>query len=132
MWLPMFLSPRRIGERSQRLAELAGQAGRPTPGIALLIGVNIDDDERRARAEAEAHIRGQYRMDLEAVERWTLLDSVDGAVEQLEAFRQVGVEEFVLMPLGHKPLTQYERLAEVRSRLRAGLERQAAAAEVRG
>jgi alkanesulfonate monooxygenase SsuD/methylene tetrahydromethanopterin reductase-like flavin-dependent oxidoreductase (luciferase family) len=132
VWLPMWLSPRRIAERSRRLAELAWHAGRPAPGTAVLIGVNIDDNRSRARAEAEAHMRGQYRMELEAVERWTLLDSIDGAVAHLEAFTQVGVDEFVLMPLGREPLTQYERLAEVSLRLQAGLERRTAAAEVRG
>jgi probable F420-dependent oxidoreductase len=132
MWLPMWLTPERIAERAQLLAELAGEAGRSIPGIALLIGVHVDDDRDRARAEAEAHVRGQYRMPLEKVERWTLLDSIDGAVEQLDAYRQAGVQEFLLMPLGHAPLSQYERLAEVRSRLRAGLAVHRAAAEARG
>ncbi|HWD75950.1 MAG TPA: LLM class flavin-dependent oxidoreductase [Solirubrobacteraceae bacterium] len=121
MWLPMWLTPERVAERSQMLAELAEEAGRPCPGTALLIGVHIDDDRERARAEAEAHIRGQYGMGLERIERWTLLDSIDGAVEQLDAYRQAGVREFLLMPLGHEPVAQYEPLAEVRTRLLAGV-----------
>ena len=116
MWLPMWLTPDRVAERTRLLADLAEREGRPCPGTALLIGVNIDDDRARARAEAELHIRGQYRMGLEKIEHWTLLDSVDGAVEQLEAYADAGVEEFLLMPLGREPLTQYERLAEVQSR----------------
>ncbi|MFZ0090823.1 MAG: LLM class flavin-dependent oxidoreductase [Solirubrobacteraceae bacterium] len=131
VWLPMWLTPRRLAERSAILAELAAQEGRPPPGIALLVGVHIDDHRARARAEAEAHIRGQYAMDLEKIERWTLLDSIDGAVDQLDAYRRAGVQEFALMPLGGSPLLQYERLAEVRSRLFAGLE-QRAPAETRG
>ncbi len=130
MWLPMWLTPRRLAERTALLAQLADQAARPCPGTALLVGVNVDDDRGRARAEAEAHIRGQYRMGLEKVERWTLLDSIDGAVEQLDRYRQAGASEFVLMPLGRAPLVQYERLAEVRSRLYAGL--RPAPAEARG
>jgi len=132
MWLPMWLTPKRIVERSGMLAEHAEREGRATPGTALLIGVNVDDDLGHARADAEAHIRGQYRMGLDTVERWTLLDSIDGAVEQLDAYRQAGVQEFVLMPLGHEPLIQYERLAEVRLRLHAGLTRPSAPAEARG
>jgi probable F420-dependent oxidoreductase len=116
MWLPMWLTPDRVAERSAQLADLAEREGRPAPGTALLIGVHIDDDRAQARAEAELHIRGQYRMGLEKIEHWTLLDSVDGAVEQLDAYSQAGVEEFVFMPLGREPLTQYERLAEVRRR----------------
>ncbi len=119
MWLPMWLTPERIAERTQALAEIAERDGRPTPGTALLIGVHIDDDHARARAEAELHIRGQYRMGLEKIEHWTLLDSVEGAVEQLEAYSQAGVQEFLFMALGREPLTQYERLAEVRERLQS-------------
>ncbi len=132
MWLPMWLTPERVAERSQTLAELAEREGRPTPGIALLIGVHIDDDRARARAEAELHIRGQYRMGLEKIEHWTLLDSVDGAVEQLEAYSDAGVQEFLFMALGREPLRQYERLAEVRRRFAAVVARSGAPARARG
>lgn len=132
VWLPMWLTPEKLALRRLLLAELAEQAGRPLPGTALLIGVHIDDRRGRARAAAEAHIRGQYRMGLEKIERWTLLDSIGGAVEQLDAYRQAGVQEFVLMPLGPEPLVQYERLAEVCGRLRGEAAAHAAAAEARG
>ena len=71
-------------------------------------------------------------MELDKVERWTLLDSIDGAVEQLDAYRRAGVQEFLLMPLGREPLVQYERLAEVRARLLAGETPSPAGAEARG
>ena len=58
-------------------------------------------------------------MELEAIERWALLDSIDGAVEHLHQFVEVGVSEIVLVTLGRDPLRQYERLAEVRARLGA-------------
>jgi probable F420-dependent oxidoreductase len=132
MWLPMWLTPERVAERSQLLADLAEAEGRPNPGTALLIGVRIDDDRARARAEAELHIRGQYRMGLDKIEHWTLLDSVAGAVEQLDAYSQAGVEEFVLMPLGREPLTQYERLAEVRERFEAAWTTSGAESKARG
>lgn len=117
MWLPMWLSPERVAERSARLAELAAERGRPCPGTALLVGVRIEDDRAAARAEAEAHVRGQYRLGLEAIERWTLLGSIGGVVERLDAYVECGVREFALMALGSDPLRQYEQLAEVRSRL---------------
>jgi probable F420-dependent oxidoreductase len=132
MWLPMWLTPDRIAERSQQLADLAEREGRPAPGTALLIGVHIDDDRARARAEAELHIRGQYRMGLDKIERWTLLDSVDGAVEQLEAYSEAGVEEFLFMALGREPLTQYERLAEVRQRFESAFATSGASTKGRG
>jgi alkanesulfonate monooxygenase SsuD/methylene tetrahydromethanopterin reductase-like flavin-dependent oxidoreductase (luciferase family) len=92
VWLPMWLSPEQVAERSGRLAELAALQGRPCPTTALLILTRIDDDAAHARAQAEAHIAGQYRMALEAVERWTLLDSIDGAVERLARYAVVGVQ----------------------------------------
>jgi hypothetical protein len=79
----------------------------------------IDDDAAHARAVAEAHVAGQYRMSLETVERWTLLDSIDGAVDRLAQYVEVGVQEFLLLALGDDTLTQYERMAEVRTRLQA-------------
>lgn len=117
MWLPMWLTPERVAERSARLAELAEEEGRPCPGTALLVGVRVDDDRERARERAAAHVRGQYQMDLEAIERWTLLDSIDGVVERLDAYTEAGVTEFAFMVLGSEPLLQYELLAEVKSRL---------------
>jgi probable F420-dependent oxidoreductase len=118
-WLPMWLSPEKVAQRSERLAELAALQGRPRPAIALLILTRIDNDAAHARAQAAAHISGQYRIDLDVVERWTLLDSIDGAVERLAQYAEVGVQEFLLLTLGDNPLAQYERVAEVRSRLAA-------------
>lgn len=119
VWLPMWMSPAKVAERSERVAELAALQDRPCPSTALLILTRIDDDAGHARALAEAHIAGQYRMALDVVERWTLLDSIDGAVQRLAEYAEVGVQEFLLLTLGDDPLTQYERLAEVSTRLTA-------------
>ena len=87
------------------------------PRTALLILGRIDDQRGAGRSEAEAHIRGQYRLELDVVERWTLLDSISGAVERLSEYAAVGVSEFLLLTLGRDTLTQYERLAEVNAQL---------------
>jgi alkanesulfonate monooxygenase SsuD/methylene tetrahydromethanopterin reductase-like flavin-dependent oxidoreductase (luciferase family) len=116
-WMPIWLTPAEIAERSQLLGEMALELGRAAPRTAPRILVRIDDDRERAVAQARDHVAGQYRMELEAIERWTLLDSIDGAVEHLHHFVEVGVSEIVLLTLGHDPLRQYERLAEVRARL---------------
>jgi probable F420-dependent oxidoreductase len=129
VWLPMWLTPERIAERSSRLAELAAEHDRRPPATALLVGVRIEDDRERARREAEAHMRGQYRMGLDAVERWTLLGGIDAVVERLESYRAAGVQEVLFMPLGSEPLVQYEHLAEVRSRLNAAPESRIATGE---
>jgi alkanesulfonate monooxygenase SsuD/methylene tetrahydromethanopterin reductase-like flavin-dependent oxidoreductase (luciferase family) len=117
VWLPMWLTPERVAERSARLAEMALEHERPAPRTALLILVRIDERRAAARRVAGDHIRGQYRIGLEAVERWTLLDSIDGAVERLSQYRAVGVSEILLLALGPDTFTQYERLATVNDRL---------------
>ena len=120
-WLPMWLSPAQVAERSAQLAELALERDRPAPRTALLVLTRIDDDAAHARAVAEAHLQGQYRMALEVVERWTVLDSIDGAVERLSEYQAVGVSEILLLTLGPDALTQYERLAAVNDRLSAAV-----------
>jgi alkanesulfonate monooxygenase SsuD/methylene tetrahydromethanopterin reductase-like flavin-dependent oxidoreductase (luciferase family) len=116
-WLPMWLEPSVLAERNARLGELAAEQGRPQPGLALLVGVRVEDDSERGRREAEAHMRGQYRLPLHVVERWTPVGSIDYVVHVLEGYVAAGVEELLLMPLGSDPLLQYERLAEVRERV---------------
>lgn len=112
-WLPMWLTPDVVQRRAEQLAEMAAELGRPRPSLAMLIGVRVEDDLETARREAAAHLHGQYRLALDAVERWTLLGDGESVGERLDAYCAVGVEEFVLMPLGARPLEQFERLAAV-------------------
>jgi alkanesulfonate monooxygenase SsuD/methylene tetrahydromethanopterin reductase-like flavin-dependent oxidoreductase (luciferase family) len=119
VWMPMWLSPDSIARRAETLAELAATHGRPRPRLASLVLVHVDDDSQRARSQADAHLRGQYRMGLDRVEHWTGLGPAEALVEQLAAYVAVGVEEFILMPLGSDPLTQIERLADVNRTLEA-------------
>jgi alkanesulfonate monooxygenase SsuD/methylene tetrahydromethanopterin reductase-like flavin-dependent oxidoreductase (luciferase family) len=118
-WMPMWLSPASIAKRLEPLAELAQTAGRPRPRLSSLILVNADPDLDTAKREADGHLRAQYGMGLDRVEHWTGLGSAEAIAEQLAAYVEVGVEEFILMPLGRDPLTQIERLAEVKARLEA-------------
>jgi alkanesulfonate monooxygenase SsuD/methylene tetrahydromethanopterin reductase-like flavin-dependent oxidoreductase (luciferase family) len=113
VWLPMWLSPGKVAERSARLAEMALEQSRPCPRVAMLVLIRIDDDRGHARAQAEAHVRGQYEMAFDLVERWAVLDSIGGAVERLSEYVAVGVSEFILLTVGEDPLVQYERLAEL-------------------
>jgi alkanesulfonate monooxygenase SsuD/methylene tetrahydromethanopterin reductase-like flavin-dependent oxidoreductase (luciferase family) len=118
-WMPMWLSPDSIAKRLGTLEELAGAAGRPRPKLASLILVHADADLETGRREADAHLRGQYGMGLDRVEHWTGLGGPEAIAEELAAYVAVGVEEFILMPLGGDPLTQIDRLAEVKRSLEA-------------
>ena len=120
-WMPMWLSPDKLHQRTGRLAELAAEHGRPSPTLKLLLGVHVDSDEARAREQARAYIQGQYRMELDRVQRWTPCGSVQRVAEYLAGHVEAGVGEFVLMPLSGDSLTQYERCAEIRELLASPL-----------
>jgi alkanesulfonate monooxygenase SsuD/methylene tetrahydromethanopterin reductase-like flavin-dependent oxidoreductase (luciferase family) len=113
-WMPIWMSPERMHERGERLADLAEGYGRPAPKLALMLGVHVDEDEDRARARATEYIYGQYGMPFEKVERWTAFGSAERVAEYIESHRAVGVEHFTLMSLTDDPLTQIDRLAAVR------------------
>lgn len=117
-WLPMWLSPDTLVERSARLRELAAEHGRPQPSITLLILVHVDEDLERSRREAAEHLEGQYKLPLHVVERWAALGPREQVAETLQSYVDVGVGELILMTLGRAPLVQYERLAEVCSLLK--------------
>jgi len=116
-WLPMWMSPETLAQRGERLAELAGEHGRPAPSLSLLVLAHVDDDRARARAQAEAHLHGQYGMALDRVERWTAFGSAETVAEFLEPYTRIGVSEILLLPLGSHPLDQIERLADATGRI---------------
>jgi alkanesulfonate monooxygenase SsuD/methylene tetrahydromethanopterin reductase-like flavin-dependent oxidoreductase (luciferase family) len=118
-WLPMWMSPETLAQRGERLAQLSAEHGRPAPGISLLVLAHVDEDAARARAEADAHLRGQYGMPLDRVERWTACGAADQIAEFLESYTRVGVDEVLLLPLGSRPLEQIERLSEVTAAIRS-------------
>jgi alkanesulfonate monooxygenase SsuD/methylene tetrahydromethanopterin reductase-like flavin-dependent oxidoreductase (luciferase family) len=112
-WLPMWVSPETLAQRAERLAELAAAHARPRPGLSLLVLAHVDEDAGRAREQADAHLRGQYGMPLDRVERWTAFGPAAAVAEFLEPYTRIGVSEILLLPLGSRPLEQIERLAEV-------------------
>jgi alkanesulfonate monooxygenase SsuD/methylene tetrahydromethanopterin reductase-like flavin-dependent oxidoreductase (luciferase family) len=116
-WFPMWLDPAEIAAARERLAEMAAELGRPTPGIVLVAFVNVCDDRTRGAAEAADLIRRQYAMPFDRVERWALVGPVDEIAERLEAYRDAGVEGFCLSPAHPRPLEQVERLAQLRTGL---------------
>jgi len=116
-WLPMWLTPEEVARRAERLSELSAELGRARPRLVLLLGIRVGDDRAATRAAAAAQLQGQYRLALERVERWTALGSAETIAGFLAPYLDVGVEEFVFMPLGGGTLEQYERLASVRELL---------------
>lgn len=116
-WLPMWISPETLAQRAERLTELAAAHDRPAPSVSLLVLACVDEDRASARAQADAHLRGQYGMPIDQVERWTALGGVEEVAAFLEPYTRVGVSEVLLLPLGPNPLIQVERLAQVKRSL---------------
>jgi alkanesulfonate monooxygenase SsuD/methylene tetrahydromethanopterin reductase-like flavin-dependent oxidoreductase (luciferase family) len=118
-WLPMWISPETLAQRGETLSDLSAGFARPTPSLSLLVLAHVDDDPARARAEADAHLQGQYGMALDRVERWTAFGSAEQVAEFLERYIQVGVSEIIMLPLGSRQLEQIERLADAMGRIRS-------------
>jgi probable F420-dependent oxidoreductase len=117
-WLGVWMSPRRVREVAERLAELAAAHDRPVPTVLMMVFVHVvgpGDDPEAARAEAAALVRGQYGLPFEALERWVVVGDERAVADALGALRAAGAAGFVLVPAASEPLRQYERLASVRA-----------------
>jgi alkanesulfonate monooxygenase SsuD/methylene tetrahydromethanopterin reductase-like flavin-dependent oxidoreductase (luciferase family) len=113
-WMPTWLTPDKIVQRGQRLAELAAQRGRQTPKIAMVQGAHVDEDEGRARDKADRYTQGMYGMGLERVEHWTAYGSAQRVAEFVDGLIDAGTEEIIFTLMSDDPLTQIDRLAPVR------------------
>ena len=113
-WLGTWMSPERIGAVGETLTQLATEQGRARPTLGLAVSVHIDANEGRAREQAEDYTQAMYGMPFEKVARYTPVGSAERVAEQLAAYAEAGVEEFVLTPLTGEPLAQIPRLAEIR------------------
>ncbi len=114
-WLGVWVSPEGFRRSCDLLAELAAELGRPCPEPMLLAFTAIGDDMDGCGRDAARLYRGQYNLDYESVERWTLTGPVESIAEQLDAYRQVGATSFALIPSRPDLIGQVEQLAVVRS-----------------
>lgn len=113
-WIGIWHGAGTVLSRRRHLAELAAKYGRPTPSVAMVVLVNVNDDRDVAREETAAALYGQYRMPLEKVERWAALGPAGEVAQMLAAYMEAGVNELLLLPTSPDALGQYERFVEVR------------------
>ncbi|UTI63601.1 LLM class flavin-dependent oxidoreductase [Paraconexibacter antarcticus] len=116
-WMPMWMDPAQVAEHLTSLREQADGFGRPAPGACLVGFFNITDDEELGHEQAGTLIKQQYAMPYEKVRRWTLVGSVAQVAEQIQAYRDAGVQGFSLATAHPDPRTQVEPLAAVRAAL---------------
>jgi alkanesulfonate monooxygenase SsuD/methylene tetrahydromethanopterin reductase-like flavin-dependent oxidoreductase (luciferase family) len=113
-WLTIWMSPERIRDQGETLAEMAENAGRPRPKIGLSISVYVDANEGRAREAAEDYTQAMYGVPFERLAKNTPVGSAERIAERIADYAEAGVEEFVITPLTEDPLEQIQRLGEVR------------------
>lgn len=118
-WFPMWMDPEEITRHRETLAELAAGFGRPAPGTALVAFVNVCEDAEAGREESAQHIKRQYGMPFELVEKWALIGSVETIAARIDEYRAAGVDGFSLSPAHPFPLTQVDGVAAVRELLGA-------------
>ena len=100
-WLPAWLKPRDIGDRFQRVREMAATLGRDPNQIHLGIEVyvSIDQDAKKAQENAMATFRasrGTYErtMTMEFLQDVSLIGSPEQICEQVLAYAEAGVSHF--------------------------------------
>ena len=116
-WLSIWMTTERIRTSAEALAARAEALGRPRPALGLAISVHIDADEGRAREVAQEYTEAMYGMPFDKVARYTPVGSAERVAEQIAAYAEAGIEEFVVTPLAREPREQIERLAALRGNL---------------
>ncbi len=119
-YFPMWMDPADIATCRAQLADLAAENGRPAPGITLVAFINVTDDAATGREQAAEHIKRQYGMPFEKVERWALIGTPQDIAGRVQEYRDAGVDGFSLSPAHPFPLTQIDGVAAVRELLPEG------------
>ncbi len=114
-WMTVWMDPATIARRRRLLAELAEEAGRPTPETTMVLFAAVGDDDEQCRRDAAALYRGQYALPWDVVEPWTPCGSAAAVAEDLAAYREAGVTGFVVIPCRPDVVAQADALAEVRA-----------------
>lgn len=116
-WLGVWLSPQGFARSVERIEELAAELGRRPPEPMLLAFVAIGDDESACERDAARLYRGQYDLDYDRVERWTLTGPVDRIADRLAEYRSAGAGSLALIPARPDLVGQVEQMAAVRRQL---------------
>ena len=108
-WLAAFVCARRVGEENELLAEKLERS----PDSALHAYYHISDSDQASDQEGGDFLSHVYAMDRGPLMRYTLAGTPESFMEQLQAYRDVGVRHFCLRPASWDQRTQLERLAEL-------------------
>lgn len=116
-WMAVWMDPAAVAERRAQLAEMAAEMDREPPETTMVIFAAVGEDAD-ARRDAARLYQGQYALPWDVVEQWTACGAAQAVAERFQAYIDVGVSGFVIIPCRPDTAEQAERLAEVRSLVR--------------
>jgi probable F420-dependent oxidoreductase len=97
-WLPYFITPARLRDGAETLAEQVAAAGRPPGAVAtaVFLFTSVDQDRERAREMAAEALGGSYQQDFSSlVDKYALAGTPEECRERLGEFVAAGAETVV-------------------------------------
>jgi probable F420-dependent oxidoreductase len=121
-WIGIWVSPKRCREEAERIAQMAGAAGRPTGAVSLALQVwgGLAGSREEARDRVAAIMQRSYNLPLEAFERYVFLGRDEDWAQQIHEYAAAGVTRFNLIPCGPDYDEQLERAARAARLARGG------------
>lgn len=110
-WYPAFLSPTKIAAAARKLAELAGEYGRPAPGITVNVMLGLGD---LAASVVDEQVRSlsEYGMTDAEARRILITGNPSQAAERFAELVEAGADRIVGIPFTGDRFRQSELLAE--------------------
>lgn len=118
-YLGLWLDGPRVASARRRLDELAEAENRPAVAVGINVVVCVAASRSQAAEQADRYLRGVFASPLDRLERWVAVGEAGEVVERLQALREAGATDLVLLPgapsSGYED--QLEKLAGVRQTL---------------
>lgn len=103
-WLAYLVSPQRLRDGMEAVADHAADVGRDAQAItsAVMLPVHVADDRSRARREAQEHLSARYRrpFDPELLDRCCAVGTPADCVARIDDYLRAGARHVVLNPAG--------------------------------
>jgi len=116
-WLTTVSTPEEIRTQAHRLGELATDQGSPPPKIGTMIYASLTKEHSDGAEVAASNLSDTYALPLAHTRKVAVGGSPEQAAAGLAAYRDAGVEQFVVALTGTNWHEQYDLLAQARALL---------------
>jgi alkanesulfonate monooxygenase SsuD/methylene tetrahydromethanopterin reductase-like flavin-dependent oxidoreductase (luciferase family) len=116
-WYPSMITPEKVAASARRLAELAAEAGRPTPGVAVGGTVALGPDASSGVDELVRGLHEGYGLPLDEARRVPITGSPQQVADRLAEYAGAGVRHVVLGTAAGDWRRQWELVAQARELL---------------